>query len=92
MATRYSPANSPNCICPTKEPPAKGSVNAFIETFELPVSSDGPLSNLTSCAKDIDDVASHQTRRQDLEKTLAPGSSFSWFIRASSWMRDIRVR
>ncbi|MFK7941964.1 MAG: amidase [Paracoccaceae bacterium] len=37
------------------------SVNAFVETFDLQGSPDGPLSGLTFCAKDIYDVAGHQT-------------------------------
>lgn len=37
------------------------SVNAFVKIFDLPGSPDGPLSGLTFCAKDIYDVAEHQT-------------------------------
>lgn len=37
------------------------NVNAFIEIFDLSGASDGPLSGKTFCAKDIYDVAGHQT-------------------------------
>ena len=37
------------------------TANAFIEIFDLPGAADGPLSGLTFCAKDIFDVAGHQT-------------------------------
>ncbi|MEM1300062.1 MAG: amidase [Pseudomonadota bacterium] len=37
------------------------TANAFIEIFELEGAPDGPLAGLTFCAKDIYDVAGHQT-------------------------------
>ncbi|MEL6997434.1 MAG: amidase family protein, partial [Pseudomonadota bacterium] len=37
------------------------TANAFIEIFELEGAADGPLAGLTFCAKDIYDVAGHQT-------------------------------
>ncbi|MEL7470159.1 MAG: amidase [Pseudomonadota bacterium] len=37
------------------------TANAFIEIFELEGTADGPLAGLTFCAKDIYDVAGHQT-------------------------------
>lgn len=39
----------------------KDTANAFIEIFEMEGAPNGPLAGLTFCAKDIYDVAGHQT-------------------------------